>query len=63
MRNPMMDVTDKSPVYVHCKPCGYEWILFFTPLAVEDLAKFKDAACPKCCQTTVMMGKKETPDE
>lgn len=40
--------TELVPFWVHCNDCLNEWVLFYTPIPVEEMSKFKDNPCPKC---------------
>lgn len=54
---------EKKPFYAHCKDCGHEWVVFYTPLTM-DKAGMKllkcagKSPCPKCTGKKVYAGKK-----
>ncbi|MBN8901376.1 MAG: hypothetical protein J0H57_10120 [Rhodospirillales bacterium] len=49
---------EKSPVWVNCGECGHEWVLFYTPIAASDVAKFSKSRCPMCVGKKIFMGRK-----
>lgn len=41
----------KTPTFVHCGSCGYEWIVMFLPADMRVVAQMMKAArCPYCCE-------------
>jgi hypothetical protein len=40
-----------NPFWVYCTACDYQWALFYTPLPIDDIAKFKHCVCPMGCKT------------
>lgn len=56
-----VEAKEKSPVYVHCRPCGHEWVWVYMPMLASDLKKFMKIACPMCHvngKDKIFMGKK-----
>jgi hypothetical protein len=37
----------RTPLYVHCKYCNRQWVAFYAPAPMEEVARFAKASC-KC---------------
>lgn len=48
----------RQKVWVHCKACGYRWVMCWAPVSVALLQKFHTDHCPRCHKEgQVFMGK------
>lgn len=47
-----------KPFWANCADCDHEWVAFYTPIPVEQLASFAKLPCPKCLSPKVMCGRK-----
>jgi hypothetical protein len=40
---------DRTPVYLHCRPCAHQWIATWLPMELDTFARLlKQSLCPLC---------------
>jgi hypothetical protein len=53
-----LNLPEKTPFWVRCNDCSYEWIAFYTPIQLSLISRFGDTCCPMCAGKNVFCGKK-----
>ena len=44
-------MTDKTPFIVHCGECKHEWIAFYSPMILDEVAEIASSLhCPMCAE-------------
>ena len=52
-----LETRAKKATWVHCRACWHQWIGFYLPMVLADMAKFRNLACPRCAGGDVYLGK------
>lgn len=52
----------REPFTVRCAKCAHEWVVFYTPIPLDQSARMlKSARCPMCFGTKVLAGAEPRP--